>query len=490
MVRSPPRCQGASSREQGHPRWNCLALDLSRLLVKVESLFAATLPSVIGQTRGALEADAAAKPYEPVDVEATVESLLGQMAPLIVEHIAAAVDGGRVRNQQVCPSCGGPLNYLRKRRRTLGFLFGPVRVLRAWFHCAHCRKGKAPLETVWGLQEGPLAMGRRYLTPRAQVQLVTGCAMTTYGQACKHFSRLTGVVVSHMTGWRYAQRLGQWLHSQEEEGRAEIPFARGATPGKGRRALRWLVSADGFMVAFWRGGKRGKWREARGKQKGKGKKVSAIEWLEVKLGMIALLDEEGRVQRGSQWYVVAREKAAQFRVRLWRAAGARGVREKKDVVVLVTDGAKWLRALATRHFTWAIAIRDFYHAVGHLGAMGAALYGEGHWRVAAWQTKMASRLKREGASVLVAEWEQTRRKRPDEKGWQRELAYFRSQQEAMAYPQFQEKRLPIGSGPVEGGGKGLIGTRFRPPGARWSMEGFRNLLAIRVRYCNGVPIIS
>lgn len=461
-------------------------MDLWPLLLRLESLFAAALPPVIRQTQAALNAEADGKPHETVEVEAAVESVLAKIAPAIVEHLAAEVDGGRVRNQQVCPSCGGPLNFLKKRRRTLGFLFGPVRLLRAWFHCKHCRKGRSPLEFAWGLQQGPLAMGRRYLTPRAQLQLVTLCAATTYGQACKHFGRLAGVVVSHMTGWRYTQRLGKWLRTREAEGTEGIPLAREAKPGKERPVLRWLVSADGFFVAFWRGGKRPK-RQGEASGKSDGRKQSAIEWLEVKLGVVGLLDEEGKLQRGSQWYVAMREKAAKFRIRLRRVADARGVRPK-DVVVLVTDGAKWLLALATRHFTGARAIRDFFHAVGHLGTMGAALYGEGHWRAVAWQATMASRLKREGASALLADWERIGRKRNDEKAWQRELAYFRSQQDAMAYPQFQEEKLPIGSGVIEGGGRSVLGMRFRPPGARWSEDGFQNLLPIRVRYCNGEPI--
>lgn len=208
----------------------------------------------------------------------------------------------------------------------------------------------------------------------------------------------------------------------------------------------------------------------------------------MKVGVIALLNEAGRVVRRSQWYVAMRGAPDQFRVRLRRAATARGVR-KIDVVVVISDGAKWLRALATRHFEWAVAVRDFFHAVQHLGVMGEAHYGKGSSRAIVWQAAMAHRLKHEGAAALVPEWEKMGGRAKDRKVWERELMYFRSQQEAMAYAEFREQNLPIGSGAVEGGGRSVVGMRYKIPGARWTEEGAQNLLPLRVRYCNGLPLV-
>lgn len=249
--------------------------------------------------------------------------------------------------------------------------------------------------------------------------------------------------------------------------------------------MRWLVAADGIFVAFWQ-------RRHRRSRKGGGAEAEAagekpgIDWREVKVGVIALLDEAGKVVRGSQWYLVMWATAEPFRRQLWKVAEARGIR-RIDLVVVISDGAKWLRALATRYFDWGIAIRDFFHAVEHLGAMGEALYGEGSAAVR-WQFEMARRLKREGAAPLVEQWEHLQRRPKNAKVWQRELNYFRSQQDAMRYGEFREQTLPIGSGAAEGGCKNVVGMRFKLPGARWSEEGFQNMVPLRMRYCNGVSM--
>lgn len=245
-----------------------------------------------------------------------------------------------------------------------------------------------------------------------------------------------------------------------------------------------MIGADATKVAFWAKGNRPTRRkegDAPGPQEGKG-----IAWRDVKLAVVALLDDYGKVVAGSQWYVVRFEPAEQFRKTLRRVAEARGVRTI-DVVALVTDCAQWLRALATRHFQWAVAIRDFYHAVEHLGVMGEAIHGEASPQAIAWQQAMASRLKREGAAALLPEWQHIHKVK-DRKAWTRELAFFRTQVGEMDYPAFQEACLPIGSGPVESACKNVVGTRFRLPGARWSEQGFHNLAPIRVNYCNGVPL--
>ena len=62
----------------------------------------------------------------------------------------------------------------------------------------------------------------------------------------------------------------------------------------------------------------------------------------------------------------------------------------------------------------------------------------------------------------------------------RERTYFRTHQARMAYPTFRAQGLPIGSGAVEGGGvKGVVTTRLKRPGCRWSGPGAHAVLQVR-----------
>lgn len=435
----------------------------------------------VKESHDALAEVAAGKPARVVPLEPMLQRVVLVLVGLIVSQLADQLRGGKVQNKHAC-QCGGGLLYKVTRPRTWGSTVGELVFNRAYYWCAKCKATQYPLEVIWGLRsvEAP-AKGREYLTPAAGLRLAVLNAVLSYGQGCKQLKQLTGVRVSAMLAWRNVQRVGKRLRAGDAAARVKI--AKGAAAGKGRQKLRWLVSADGIFVGFW--------MDARRRRRKEGapaiKRRKGIRWTEVKVGVVALLDPQGKVVRGSQWYVASLEGAKSFRQTLWQVAQARGVWET-DVVAVVTDGAKWLRALATRYFTWGVAIRDFYHASEHLRAMAEALYGEGALRARLWHRRMARRMKRGEIDLMLAGWERSKAKPKDAKTWARECAYFSTQREAMAYKQFLEQYLPIGSGCMEAGCKTQVAERHKVSGARWTKEGFRNLNAVRVCYQNGEPL--
>lgn len=448
----------------------------------IAAVLSPVLSTLVEKTRAALQQEAEGRSFEPVDVEREVQSLLEHAAPIVVAYLVEQARGGRVRNEHVCPRCGGQLRFVQDAPRTIGFIFGEVRIKRARYHCDHCHKGRTPLEQVWGLQTGPRAMGKRRLTPRAQCQVVALAAAGAYSKARDHLRRFTPLRVCTMTVWRYVQRFGRWMREKGEEAVAAIPLAPGAEPGKTRRPLRWIVGADGINVRVVLNNER---RKRKAESEPPEFSTGGTVLREVKVGVVALLNKAGQVVGESQWYMAMLEKAAQFRRRLRETAVARGMRVI-DEVAIASDAANWLPALGTRHFTEATMIRDFYHAREHLGRMGEALYGKGSKEAAEWASQMGHRLREEGARPLVSEWEKMDAQPKDRETWQRELAYFQSNQDAMDYPSLRARNLPIGSGSAEGGCKYVVGDRFKLAGMRWSEEGLRNLLPIRTAYCNGV----
>lgn len=454
-------------------------MELEELLTAIEAALGERFVPLIEQTREALRADAAGEAFDTVDLDAGIRPLMQMLAGLLVAQMALAVDGGRVANRHVCP-CGKHYLYVRKQTRWLGFLFGQAQPRRAMYRCKACGETRIPLDQVWGLQSGMYAMGRRYLTPRAQEVLVGLCAAVPFAEATRHFRELTGLDVSGMLGWRLVQHLGGLLQQTRVEASARVGEAAS-------QARRWFIGADGVMVAFWKGEQ----RRVRGGSAGSeaaNKRKNRIEWREVKVGVVAQLDAAGAVVRGSQSYLVGLVKADVFRRQMSRMARLRGVRPS-DIVVVVTDGAKWLRALWSRHFPYATAVRDFFHAAEHLGVMAVMLYGEGSRQATRWQKQMVGRLKDGDIALMLADWDNTRRTPKDVAGWRREKEYFRSQQEAMAYAKFREANLPIGSGAVEGACKSTVASRFKRPGARWSEKGFANLAPLRARYSGGEPLM-
>ena len=99
---------------------------------------------------------------------------------------------------------------------------------------------------------------------------------------------------------------------------------------------------------------------------------------EAKLGCVfpqTSCDREGFPIRDpeSTTYTGAIETAEEFGRRLYREAWNRGLSRARKIVIL-GDGAEWIRTLAELHFPDAIHIVDLYHARQHLWDVARALF--------------------------------------------------------------------------------------------------------------------
>ena len=61
-----------------------------------------------------------------------------------------------------------------------------------------------------------------------------------------------------------------------------------------------------------------------------------------------------------------------------------------------------------------------------------------------------------------------------------QIVFYRNNKSLMNYAEHVANGWPIGSGPVEAACKSIVKTRFCQSGMRWSTQGGRNILALRV----------
>ena len=59
------------------------------------------------------------------------------------------------------------------------------------------------------------------------------------------------------------------------------------------------------------------------------------------------------------------------------------------------------------------------------------------------------------------------------------VGHFRKNLHRMRYGDCRAKGMPVGSGVIEGGCKSVICGRMKKGGARWSMQGANNIMALR-----------
>ena len=131
----------------------------------------------------------------------------------------------------------------------------------------------------------------------------------------------------------------------------------------------------------------------------------------------------------------------------------------------------------------ALRLLDYWHAVQHLWALGAARFGEGDRRLPAWVGRAKARLRQGEIAALLAGWE--RAAPADAAAFAQELTYFRNQAPKMGYDAARAAGMPVGSGAVESANRHVVGVRVKQAGMRWTAPGLRGVLALRALLRSG-----
>jgi hypothetical protein len=198
-------------------------------------------------------------------------------------------------------------------------------------------------------------------------------------------------------------------------------------------------------------------------------------------------DEEGNAIRDedSTSFVGAIEPAGEFGWRLYAEAMRRGLAQAQRVVILV-DGAEWIRQLAELHFPGATQIVDLYHAKQHVSDLCKLLFPDNERQTLRQRLRWWTLLEAGQTGKIVA---QTQRHLPREpiakKKVAGELNYLRRNQERMQYADFRRQGLFVGSGVIEAGCKTVIGQRLKQSGMEWSWRGANAIISLRCMIKSG-----
>jgi hypothetical protein len=278
-----------------------------------------------------------------------------------------------------------------------------------------------------------------------------------FESAARMLYELTGQRLSERTIERLTQQVGQVASADEEalaKRRASFdPPAASSTPS------RLYVAVDGTMVHQEDG-----WHEAK----------TAVCYA-----------ENGDPQPPR--YVVRFEEAAAFADFVWGLACRSGLKTAQEVVLL-GDGAHWIWDRVAPLLEGCTCIVDWYHAMQHVWACGAALHGEGSQACRRWVKKVEGLLWNGNVRAILRRLgrERDRARSPTKREALDALrTYLGHQDDRLAYDRFRARGLDIGSGRVEAACKSVVGVRMKRNGMRWSPRGAQTTLSLRTRWMNG-----
>ena len=129
------------------------------------------------------------------------------------------------------------------------------------------------------------------------------------------------------------------------------------------------------------------------------------------------------------------------------------------------------------------SILDFWHATEYL-ALVSKIASRSKCEQEEWLNKSRHRLRYESGAVasILVEIREFRKKQISEKkrnDLEKVITYFENHMHQMAYANYANQNLPIGSGVVEAACKVLVKQRSCNSGMRWREKGLQNVLNIR-----------
>lgn len=405
-----------------------------------------------------------------VDLEAVEAALVAavlQGGKKILESLLCGVGQGRGTGPVRC-RYGTLMQSQGLRGKWIQTLLGWVRFVRSRYACPCCGETRYPGDEVLDVVDTSYSPGVRRQVARL-------AAKETFREVATDLRELAQVDLCRKDAERIAENVGTQMETwmaREHQAQRYQPAPPPETP-KTIKTLYIELDGTGIpMVPHELAGRPGKQEDGSAKTR------------EAKVGCVFTQttgEEQGKPVRDPRAtsYVSAIEAAEPFGWRLYGEAVRRGLFLAQRVVVL-GDGAEWVKNLAQTHFGMAQFIIDYYHASEHLGELCRALFDRDHQRSNACREHWTDVLWHGAIETLIQEATALLPKDPNAKPEARkQIAYFEKNKDHMRYATYRQQGWFIGSGVIEAACKNLVGYRCKQSGMEWTVTGANAILALR-----------
>lgn len=368
-------------------------------------------------------------------------------------------------------ACGAQARYVDRRSKTIETVLGPLRLERAYYHCAACGQGFCPRDVSLGIGHGSLSPG--VLRMVASVG-----ARVSFEESSLLLDQLAAVTVDSKQVERQAEALGREVAADEKQD--ITPMEQTPLPPT------VYLGMDGTGIPIRApelAGRSGK--QADGSAKTREVKLCTIWSAESR-------DREGHPVRdpGSVSYSAAIESAAtsdaspvrsEFTERVLRETSRRQFCQAERTVV-IGDGAPWIWNIAQELFPKAIQIVDRFHVKQHLSDLSKALHPAQPAQAKLWAQDRHDQLDDGKLAALLGALRPFMKSSDETRKC---YHYIRRNRHRMRYPRFHQMGLCTSSGVVEAGCKVAITTRLKRAGMHWTVLGSNAIIALRCCILSG-----
>ncbi|MBW2736880.1 MAG: ISKra4 family transposase [Deltaproteobacteria bacterium] len=406
------------------------------------------------------------------------------------------------RGACLCVKCGERAVSQGRRKRSWMSMVGELNLRRRYVLCGRCKQGWAPSQRALALPDSDFT---------ARLEEVGTMLATTvpHGMARALASKVCGVEVSTKALEDMTQRRASICQAEDEsEALACVPFDKKGLPRSGVACPADTVSKGPTVAYLEVDGvipitrealsnseltaddherlRKAKQEKARG---GKGRRYRIVG-REVKNAVLydgkdCVQESPGRGCLLDKRYVSRLGDWQSFALRTW-AEMRRQRFDEAELLVLLSDGADWIRSFAQWLPVPVMLILDLYHAKHRIWEVANVLYGERTPKARQWAQAQCERVEAGNARDVVRVLRLLRPKSSRARSRVDALAtYFKNNLDRMDYPEYRRRGLRIGSGAVESANFHVTGARLKLQGMRWSAQGAADMALLRADLFNG-----
>jgi hypothetical protein len=407
--------------------------------------------------------------------------------PLLEARLQRRVDDFERKNRGAEGCSGQRLHSEGRRSRTRSTLLGEVTTKRRWYVDPR-QGGFSPAEQEIGLPADDFSARLAEVVTMMATTVSEEMATTLLGW-------MLGVEISKHGLQELVHARGQFA-MKENDGIAEFydPFEESGLMREVERPDDVVADAPsvGYLeidgvVPMTRDLDETRSSPVEGARGGKGLRYTLVG-REVKNAVLYRGDSCAQLMpsRGSlldKTYVSRLGHWTPFALSVW--AEMRRLRfDEADTLVLLSDGAEWIRTLAGWLPCEVFLILDLFHAKHRIWEVSRALWGEHNAQTTRWARRQCDRIEDGHVDKVLATLERLQRKHDVEK--LDELhTYFTNNHDRMDYPAYRAANYRVTTAGVESANYHVTGARLKQQGMRWSREGASEMATLRADLFNG-----
>jgi hypothetical protein len=420
----------------------------------------------------------------------SVKVALQSVRPILQARVQQQLDEMDQAQPEVwCRMCRHSILSQGRRTRTWGSTVGELTLTRRYHWCDRCEQGRAVAQENVGLTDSDYTPGLE--------ELCTVMATTVPHQmAVGLIDQMLGLSLSAKALKSMTERRGQQIvqqmddHAQQARQDYETwgrkPEREPTQPG-GKEAQVVYLEMDGVLiltrqeietdaaVAPGRGGK-GRHYQVKGREVKNAIFYNGAQCAQESDSRGCLLEKSYVSHLGDwQWFAVL----------VWVQIFKLGFDRAKLIVVL-SDGAEWIRDLCQWLAIPVLLILDLYHVKHRIWEVAAVVFGDGTPEASHWAQQQCQRIE-DGEAVEVIQSLAVLRKsyRKARDHIDRLQVYLTNNLDRMDYPRYRAAGLRVGSGAIESTNYHVTGARLKLPGMRWSETGAAEMSRLRADLFNG-----